>query len=57
MTPIARIANVAPKAIRIETRPPSAVRTKRSRPNLSVPKRWARLGFSFACEKSTAFGS
>ena len=52
-----RIASVAPKAIRIETRPPSAVRVKRSRPNLSVPNGCWRLGVSFAIAKLISFGS
>ncbi len=42
--PTIMIANVATKPISIETRPPSAVRTNRSRPNSSVPNGCAQLG-------------
>ena len=52
-----RIAIVAPKPIPIETRPPSATRVNRSRPNWSVPNGWPRLGGRYASAKSTSFGS
>jgi hypothetical protein len=38
------MANVAPKPTASETRPPSAARVIRSRPNWSVPNGCDRLG-------------
>ena len=48
---------VAAKPIPIEMRPPSAVRVNTSRPNVSVPNGWSRLGFWLASAKFTSYGS
>ena len=55
--PTTMIANVAANPIANDTRPPSAVRMKRSRPNPSVPNGCSQLGDWYACEKSIAYGS
>ena len=55
--PTTMITIVPAKPMPIEILPPSAVRTKRSRPNSSVPKKWWMFGFWYARLKSTAFGS
>jgi hypothetical protein len=57
MTPTVRIAIVPAKPMAIEIRPPTAMRVKRSRPNLSVPNGWSRLAGRYASLKFTAFGS
>jgi hypothetical protein len=52
--PTTMIAKVAAKPIANDTRPPRAVRTRRSRPNPSVPNGCSQLGDWYACEKSSA---
>jgi hypothetical protein len=52
-----RIASVAATPIPIDSRPPSAVRVSRSRPNWSVPKGCARLEVWLLSVKSILFGS